>query len=373
MSDTDGLDRPESLDSLFGPWRGAARIVVAVSGGPDSMALLHLMSRWRGAGNGPEILAATVDHGLRPEAAQEAALVGELARRLGVDHAVLTWRRDRDPDMSLDGPEGMPARTQEPRTRLQERARAARYALLGAHARALGADVVMTAHHGDDQAETILFRLIRGSSITGLAGMAADSARDGLRLARPLLGLRKEELVRLCRTRQIPFSDDPSNRDPRYARSRMRDILPLLEREGLGPAQWSRLAGRLRRAAAALQEQERAARRDIVCMLPDGSLGADARVFADLPEEIALRVLKACITELSGRAPRLDRCERMLERLLPAATSAGSFRATLGGACVSVTGAGRLTIAPAPGRRAAPPRDGAQRAKKAEPPENCFD
>ena len=137
------------------------------------------------------------------------------AAKLGVPHATLVWT----------GP--------KPSTRLQERAREARYRLLVEHARAIGADAIATAHHADDQAETVLFRLLRGSGVAGLAGMAATSRRDGVTIVRPLLGVAKSDLVAFCRARGVAFADDPSNADPRYARTRLRALLGRLADEGL--------------------------------------------------------------------------------------------------------------------------------------------
>jgi len=158
--------------------RDEPALLLAVSGGPDSTALLLMASEW--AEPKPRLFAATVDHGLRPESGAEAAAAAELCARLGVPHATLRWQG------------------RKPTTRLQERAREARYDLLAAHARQVGAGVVVTAHHLDDQAETVLFRLARGSGLAGLAGMAARSRRGAIDIARPLLAIPKADLVALC-------------------------------------------------------------------------------------------------------------------------------------------------------------------------------
>ncbi len=140
----------------------ATNILAAVSGGPDSVALLALLADWaKSNGRGIRVFAATVDHGLRPESAQEAADCGRLAAQLGIPHAVLRWE---DP---------------KPATGLQESARIARYGLLAAHARSIGATHVATAHHADDQAETVLMRLAAGSGIAGLAAMRETTRLDG--------------------------------------------------------------------------------------------------------------------------------------------------------------------------------------------------
>ncbi|WP_111423731.1 tRNA lysidine(34) synthetase TilS, partial [Rhodoplanes roseus] len=171
----------------------------------------------------------------------------ELADRLGVSHRVLRWVGDK------------------PSTGLQEAARVARYRLLAEAARAVGAAHVVTAHTRDDQAETVLFRLARGSGLSGLAGMARVSplpalstgegkATDGAPfLVRPFLDVPKARLIATLEAAGVPYADDPSNRDPRFTRSRLRRLLPSLAEEGLSAARLVQLAGRMRRADAALE------------------------------------------------------------------------------------------------------------------------
>src|SRR4051794_40595803 len=156
--------------SLFADWTSAPAIVLAVSGGPDSIALMWLAARWRRAlKRGPRLIAVTVDHGLRPEAAREAREVRRLAKTLDLPHRTLRWRGVK------------------PQTGVPAAARAARYRLLAEAARASGATHILTAHTRDDQAETLLMRMLRGSGISGLAAMARQSEREGVWLARPLL------------------------------------------------------------------------------------------------------------------------------------------------------------------------------------------
>ncbi|MGH6852947.1 MAG: tRNA lysidine(34) synthetase TilS, partial [Methylocella sp.] len=210
-------------------------IVLGVSGGPDSVALMLLAAEWaRGGAARPLLHVATVDHGLRKDSRGEAETVARWAAGLALPHAVLVWNGAK------------------PKSRIQERAREARYELLFEYAARIGADHVMTAHHADDQAETILFRLLRGSGVSGLAGMASSSDRNGLILARPLLAHAKADLAALCESRAHPFIDDPSNNDPAYARTRIRRLGRLLAGEGLGRAALLQLGRRAARAEAAL-------------------------------------------------------------------------------------------------------------------------
>ncbi|MGH6812936.1 MAG: tRNA lysidine(34) synthetase TilS, partial [Methylocella sp.] len=201
----------EDIVALFNPWEAARGIVLGVSGGPDSVAMMLLAAEWaRGRTAPPPLYVATVDHGLRMDSRGEAEMVARWAARLALPHAILVW----------DGV--------KPKSRIQERAREARYELLFEYAASIGADHVMTAHHADDQAETILFRLLRGSGVSGLAGMASSSERSGLVLARPLLAHAKADLSALCEMKAHPFLDDPSNNDPVHARTRMRRLGGLL-------------------------------------------------------------------------------------------------------------------------------------------------
>ena len=174
---------PADIDALFAAFVRARALLIAVSGGPDSTALLVMVAEWAKRRGKTRIEAATVDHGLRPESADEAKAVAALCARLGVGHRILHWKGAK------------------PTSRLQERAREARYRLLVDHAKAIGADVVMTAHHADDQAETVLFRLLRGSGVAGLRGMDIITTRDGMTIARPLIAL---EEARSHRLRQCP-------------------------------------------------------------------------------------------------------------------------------------------------------------------------
>lgn len=185
-----------------GPLADDARIGLAVSGGADSMAMLLLAT----AAFPGSVLAATVDHGLRPEAADEAAMVAQVCAQLGVPHATLA------PAEPIAG------------SSLQSQARAARYAALFAWMRQAGADLLVTAHHADDQAETLLMRLNRASGVAGLSGIR-PVRRDDRTVLRPLLGWRRAELRAIVAASGAPWVDDPSNIDPHHDRTRFRDLL----------------------------------------------------------------------------------------------------------------------------------------------------
>ena len=196
----DGFDR---LMAAVGPFEPAPHIAVGVSGGADSMALLLLLRDWVRV-RGGRLLALTVDHRLRPESAVEALQVARWAAALGVDHEILAW----------DGP--------KPVAGIQAGARAARLGLLVDAATAAGILHLALAHHADDQAETRILRLDRGSGTAGLAGMPAIREMPGLRIIRPLLPVPKARLLGTCRHGGQPWVEDPSNHDPRFARARLR-------------------------------------------------------------------------------------------------------------------------------------------------------
>ncbi|BAM87299.1 tRNA(Ile)-lysidine synthase [Bradyrhizobium oligotrophicum S58] len=336
-------------ERLFAPLAGAPALVLAISGGPDSMALMWLAARWRSTlESGPRLVAVTVDHGLRRESAREARMVKEVAGRLGIPHRTVRWR-DAKPEA------GIP-----------EAARLARYRLLARAARQAGASHVATAHTRDDQAETVLMRLLRGSGIVGLAAMAAISEREGLLLARPLLELPKARLVATLRSADVPFADDPTNRDPAFTRPRLRALMPALAAEGGDSRTLATLAGRLGRANAAIELMVDGAERYLALLAaghapaqPNHGQTFEPRAFVALPAEIRLRLLMRVINRIGTEGPvelgkaeaLLDRLDRTLAGIADGGTSApGRLKQTLAGALVSMTREA-IRITPAPPRR----------------------
>jgi tRNA(Ile)-lysidine synthase len=331
---------------LFAGLRDAPALVLAVSGGPDSVALMWLAARWqRSLARGPRLTVVTIDHGLRPEAGREAREVKRLAAALGLPHRTLRWRGEK------------------PKTGLPAAAREARYRLLAQAARAAGASHVLTAHTRDDQAETLLMRLFRGSGLAGLSAMAAFTERDGIVLARPLLDVPKSQLIATLRRARIGFAEDPSNRDTAFTRPRLRALLPLLAAEGGDARNLARLAARLARANAAVEVLADGAERFL--RLRDrgdapqaGVRSFEASAFAALPEEVRLRLLLRAINALGHEGPaELGKVETLMSMLDRAIASPGAaangrpvLKQTLAGALISLAG-GRIQIAPAPARR----------------------
>jgi tRNA(Ile)-lysidine synthase len=340
---------------LFADWKAAPAIVLAVSGGPDSIALMWLASRWRRAlARGPRLVAVTVDHGLRAEAAAEARDVKRMARTLDLPHRTVRWTGAK------------------PRTGLPAAARAARYRLLARAARAHGATHILTAHTRDDQAETLLMRMLRGSGIAGLAAMARESEREGVRLARPFLNVSKSQLIATLKKAKIDFADDPTNRDTSFTRPRLRTLMPVLATEGGDVRSLARLASRLARANAAVEVLVDGAERYLALGGREAShaeFGAkafdaksfdaktfDAKAFAAMPEEIRLRLLLRAIDRFGHEGPaELGKAEALLSALDRAATEKTARRRirlkqTLAGALVSLID-GRIRVEPAPPRR----------------------
>jgi tRNA(Ile)-lysidine synthase len=346
------VDRtPISADeaaALFGDLAGSSGLLLAISGGPDSTALLYLAARWRKKSRA-RLTAVTVDHGLRKEARREAAAVAKLAKTLGVPHRIVKWTGAK------------------PVAGLQQAARRARYALLAAAAKKAGASHIVTAHTLDDQAETVLMRMARGSGIAGLGGMAPCTRLADLTLVRPLLDVPKARLIATCKAAKLGYADDPSNLDPKFTRARLRPLLAVLAVEGLDARRLSALARRLRRADAAIEAVvERAAAQWPVA---EGATVIPIAGFASLPAEMALRVLgRALARHASERPVELGKLEALMAAVLPAVQTPAKtpLRRTLAGALVTVTGAG-LRVETAPPRRsltkrrAPPPKRGKTR------------
>ena len=271
------------------PLRRAEPFAVAVSGGPDSLALLRLAH----AAFGDRVRALTVDHGLRTAAADEATAVAGYAASLGVAHATLRWA----------GP--------YPAANRQAAARNARYALLRDWCAAHGVAWLATAHHRDDAAETLLLRLARGSGTRGLSGIRPRrDLGDGVTLLRPLLAWSKADLGGVAAAAGWIAADDPSNRDPRFDRTRVRALLGRTP--WLDPARLAASAAHLADADAALAWAADLAWRSRA-EVKGNTVTVDA---AGLPHDLARRLLVRAVTTLAPTAVcRGDGIERLLRHL----------------------------------------------------------
>jgi tRNA(Ile)-lysidine synthase len=333
---------PGEAEGLFACLLDHRAVLLAVSGGRDSVALMLLAARWRAARpGGPALAVATVDHGLRPASAGEAALVGRWAQDLGLPHAVLAWPGDK------------------PRTGLQSKAREARYGLLVRHAAGIGADALVTAHHADDQAETVLMRLLRGSGVAGLAGMAKASRRGPLVHRRPLLDIPRARLAATLAEAGQAFCEDPSNADPRFARTRIRSLLGRLSGEGLARDGLLTLAARAARAEDALSQASEAAFSRLAETAGEGvRLGPG---LFDEPSEIRLRALLRGIDSVRPAGKdhiRLKRAEDLSDALARAAAEKRAIRTTCAGCVVSLDRLGAVTIMTEKERRRGGSRQG---------------
>jgi tRNA(Ile)-lysidine synthase len=325
------------IAGLFASFPRSGRVILAVSGGADSTALMVLAQRWRRRrARGPDLVVATIDHGLRPGSRAEAKAVGVLARRLGLSHEILRWRGAK------------------PKTGIEAAARTARYRLLAELAQRLGAEAIATAHTLDDQAETVLMRLAAGSGPAGLAGMRPRDVRDGIVLLRPLLGVRKARLVATLARAGIRWADDPMNADPAFVRARLRDAGAALAREGLTPERLGRLAQRMARHEDAVAAAVRSMRSRVADPQRPGRL--DGRALTAASEEVALRLLAEEVVRAAapcaGQKPlRLQRLEALWQELGTAIAAGRATRRTLAQAVITVERDGTVLIDPAPPRR----------------------
>lgn len=299
------------------------RVAIAVSGGADSMALAELLRGY--LLKLPHIL--TVDHGLRAESASEADMVAKYAQRYGLPCHIFKWL-DPKPDHGV-----------------QEAARVIRYQKMAQYCSDHGIHYLCLAHHVDDQRETFLFRLAKGSGLAGLRSMRAVQVYDdGLTLIRPLLEITHAQLIETCRSHDIPWAEDPSNLSPKYMRGRMRAVQDLLDQEGLTSRRISTLTRRIERAEN-LIDQVCLEKFIEFCRWRDEVCEVDFSSFSGQLPEIQIRLLQKIINGVRERANlpvkhmRLEDIERLQQRMCALSPSASSYPlplpsfrgATLGG------------------------------------------
>lgn len=256
------------------------RLGIAVSGGSDSTALLFLLADL-GRKYGIELHALTVNHGLRPGAVAEIVHVAGQCAALGIAHHILRWR-------DWDGTGNK-----------QDAARRARYALMSAWARDAGVQTVALGHTADDQAETVLMRLARGSGVDGLTAMVPRRIQQGLVWIRPLLETRREVLRDYLRKQEISWCEDPSNQDSRYERVRVREALKQLAPLGIDTESLGQVAFNMSRARDALDWQSFLVAREMV-QVRAGAIAIDWRGYRTLPDEIARRLLVNALKWIGG-------------------------------------------------------------------------
>ena len=295
-----------------GAWPG----VVAVSGGCDSLALMHLLTRWakKAKLTAPQILV--VDHGLRPGSRKEAMAAARKARALDLEASLLNWK----------GP--------HPKSGIEAAARSARYALMGAWLMRRKRATLYVGHNQDEQAETFLLRLARGSGIDGLSAMRPLAAYPhpdfpSLSVARPLLDFSRAELRAWLSARGDSWAEDPMNDDPRFDRVRFRRLAPALAEAGLTPARIALAAAHMG-SARDLMEELTATLLERTTRSGKGDALIDGDALASAPRELGLRALAALLRTVSGASyrPRFDSLERLMDRLVAGTLGGG---ATLSG------------------------------------------
>lgn len=319
-----GIDSQEfaRLMERVGPFEPRPLLAVAVSGGADSMALALLAHEWAHARRG-RILVLTVDHGLRAESRAEARTVARWMKRRGIAHRMLSWQGAK------------------PETGLQAAARDARYRLLGEACRSAGALHLLLAHTRDDQAETVLLRLVAGSGPHGLAAMPIVQERADHRLLRPLLGASRARLRTTLEERGQDWIEDPSNRDERFARIRVRGALAAAG-AGHGEA-LAAAAGELGRFRARQERAIAGVLARAVGLFPEGYALLDPAALATAPADIGWRALSAVLATVGGLAyaPRGDAVRRLHADLGKGAIGGGR---TLGRCRLIPSGAACLIV-----------------------------
>jgi tRNA(Ile)-lysidine synthase len=277
------------------PWPGVA----AVSGGGDSLALMFLLADWARAASKPPPVVLTVDHGLSAESERVARDVLRRAQAAGLKGELLVWK------------------DKKPKADIEAVAREARYRLIGDWCRANKINGVYAAHTLEDQAETFLLRLGRGSGLDGLSAMRPVALYpvprfDDLRVVRPLLGMGREQLRNYLQARKEAWAEDPMNVDPRFARVRLREAWPLLEKLGLSS---SRIAGAARHLARAREALDHATENLLsrASRIVDGEALVDPSRLAAAPREIGLRAFAWLLSRVSGEPyrPRFERLEQI--------------------------------------------------------------
>lgn len=332
---TPDLDDAAGLEALFATVAGEPALALAVSGGADSLALMLLAQRWAaGLPSAPRLVVYSVDHGLRPEAAAEVAMVLETAAALGLAARGLAWT----------GP--------KPAAGVQEAARTARYRLMGAAMAEDGATVLLTAHHLQDQAETVLMRMAHGSGIEGLKGMTAMADIEGVRVHRPLLGVDPAALRAVVDAAGLVPAADPSNADPHYERVRWRQAMPQLAALGLDAGAVALFATRMAEADAAIAQMADGCFSEIVRLDGFGAARIELAPFVGLSPAISTRLLGRVLNIVGGR--QKPRALGQVERLRQTIAEAGLAKATTVLGCVIRIKDGAIAVAREPGRSLPP-------------------
>lgn len=301
----------QAMDA-FASFENKPTLAIALSGGIDSMALALLARQWVKE-RGGRLAALTVDHGLRTESKNEAMRVQMYCRKLNIEHHTLTWHP-----------------TAKPASGVQASARDARYRLLAQWCKAHDALHLLTAHHQDDQAETLFFRLGRGSGLDGLACMSAISFKQGVRILRPLLEFPKARLEATLQAVNQPWVEDPTNSKQDYTRNYLRQQLRQTGNAEAFCQQASNLAKRLGVIRNHMENQLASCLTQAVSIYPEGYGTIHMPSFAQLPAEYGIKALSALLATVGGHEYHLrsEQIQRLYDQI---AQGHISRRRTLGG------------------------------------------
>ena len=291
-------DLPEV--KLFNKYIDDKPIALAVSGGPDSTAMMQIAALSKKLKNN-NVTVIVVDHGLREESKNEANIVGQNAKLLGFKFKILKW----------DGV--------KPKTRIQEIARKTRYKLMTSWCKKKGIEKLFLAHHLDDQVETFLMRLGKGSGVDGLAVMNYVTEISSLKLVRPFLEIPKTRFIKILSITNLEWISDPSNFSSDYKRSRIRKILPILSKEGINSKQIGLVIKRMRSAKDALNTQTNILLKKYLSNVDNVAYFLNKELLKDAKEkEILLRVLEKIFMNISGSIypPRRNKLENIISWIL---------------------------------------------------------
>lgn len=270
-------------------------MAVAVSGGPDSLCLLFLAHKWASENNG-KVVGLTVDHGLRSESKQEALKVHKLLQKHGIEHHILSWEEDK------------------PKTRIQEKARSARYNLLINWCKLNNVQSLLLGHHRQDQEETFWMRLTCGSGLDGLSGIKEKSVKGGVTLIRPLLRVSKEQILQTLAENKLPWIQDPTNENPAFFRGRFRSFI---EKEGLNQDRLIKVIAKLNRDADFIHQSLLTMVASVVKLHDEGYITLEKNAFDDLHPALSQRLVSYLMVWFSGShyTPRHEKVLGILEKL----------------------------------------------------------